>query len=270
MTKEELKERSFWPELKHHYSKKVHLFHDPYCSTLLAKASSTDYNLPQLYHAFEVLYRALLGRVFGVVFPLCDQKKQTRMGQMHPEAILEGEFLSSEQRVVVVDLARAGTFPSHICFQELHSIIDPKLLRQDHVFINRRVNAKSEVIGVDFSGSKIGGDQEAAIVLFPDPMGATGSSLSHVLSEYKNKVNGKASKYVVMNLIITPEFIKRISTDHPDVEIFAFRLDRGLSPSDVLKTIPGTHPDKERGLNEKHYIVPGAGGIGELLNNSPI
>jgi hypothetical protein len=48
----------------------------------------------------------------------------------------------------------------------------------------------------------------------------------------------------------------------------ALRLDRGLSPSNVLNTAPGTHWDEERGLDDSQYIVPGAGGVGEILNNA--
>jgi hypothetical protein len=36
----------------------------------------------------------------------------------------------------------------------------------------------------------------------------------------------------------------------------------------VLKTIPGTRIDEERGLTDTHYIVPGGGGFGEILNNA--
>jgi uracil phosphoribosyltransferase len=36
----------------------------------------------------------------------------------------------------------------------------------------------------------------------------------------------------------------------------------------VLRTEPGTHWDEERGLNDIQYIVPGAGGVGEILNNA--
>ena len=71
-----------------------------------------------------------------------------------------------------------------------------------------------------------------------------------------------------MHLIVTPEYIKRIKKDHPDVKIFALRLDRGLSEDSVLASIPGHLWDKERGLTDNHYIVPGAGGVGEILNNS--
>jgi len=71
-----------------------------------------------------------------------------------------------------------------------------------------------------------------------------------------------------MHLIVTPEYIKRVLADHPDVIIYALRLDRGLSEPAVLQTVPGERWDEERGLNEHQYIVPGAGGVGEILNNS--
>jgi uracil phosphoribosyltransferase len=71
-----------------------------------------------------------------------------------------------------------------------------------------------------------------------------------------------------MHLMVTPEAVQQLGRAHPGVKIYAGRFDRGLSPDHVLKTEPGTHPDLERGLNEQHYIVPGAGGMGELLTNS--
>jgi hypothetical protein len=36
----------------------------------------------------------------------------------------------------------------------------------------------------------------------------------------------------------------------------------------VLATVPGTHWAEEKGLDEHQYIVPGAGGVGEILNNA--
>ena len=71
-----------------------------------------------------------------------------------------------------------------------------------------------------------------------------------------------------MHLIVTPEFIRNVLEEHPDTCIYALRLDRGLSPAKVLATVPGTHWDEERGLDEHQYIVPGAGGVGEILNNA--
>src|SRR6185295_11810412 len=114
----------------------------------------------------------------------------------------------------------------------------PRNVRQDHIFMNRKVDAANKVIGVDISGSKIGGDVEDAIVIVPDPMGATAGSLVNTIDIYKKQVKGKAAKFIAAHLIVTPEYVKRVSKDHPDAVIYACRLDRGLSPADVLKTVP--------------------------------
>jgi uracil phosphoribosyltransferase len=68
--------------------------------------------------------------------------------------------------------------------------------------------------------------------------------------------------------IVTPEYLRKMTTEHPDVSIYAIRLDRGLSAADVLQTVPGTRWDEERGLTEHQYIVPGGGGFGEIMNNA--
>ena len=36
----------------------------------------------------------------------------------------------------------------------------------------------------------------------------------------------------------------------------------------VLQTTPGKRWAEEKGLNDRQYIVPGAGGVGEVLNNA--
>jgi uracil phosphoribosyltransferase len=71
-----------------------------------------------------------------------------------------------------------------------------------------------------------------------------------------------------LHLIVTPEFIRRMRKDHPEMVIYAIRLDRGMSDEAVFSSGLGAMPDAEAGLNEIQYIVPGAGGVGEILNNS--
>ena len=71
-----------------------------------------------------------------------------------------------------------------------------------------------------------------------------------------------------MHLIVTPEYLRHVCSAHPEVLVYALRLDRGLSSAAVLETVPGERWGEERGLNDHHYIVPGAGGLGELMNNS--
>ena len=53
-----------------------------------------------------------------------------------------------------------------------------------------------------------------------------------------------------------------------DAVLYALRLDRGLSPPEVLTTAPGELWEKERGLDDRQYIVPGGGGMGEVMNNA--
>jgi hypothetical protein len=68
--------------------------------------------------------------------------------------------------------------------------------------------------------------------------------------------------------LVTPEYIKNVTTRCPDLQVFALRLDRGLSSSNVLNEVPGKCWNQEIGLNDHQYIIPGAGGLGEILNNS--
>jgi uracil phosphoribosyltransferase len=124
------------------------------------------------------------------------------------------------------------------------------------------------VTGATWHDAKIGRDMEGRTLLVPDPMGATGSSMISALTHYKTKLNGVPDRCIAMHLIITPEYIKNLTAAHPDVTIYALRLDRGLSALDVLQTVPGTRWSEERGLDERQYIVPGAGGVGEILNNA--
>ena len=54
----------------------------------------------------------------------------------------------------------------------------------------------------------------------------------------------------------------------PVMVVYAVRLDRGMSPPEVFDTVPGTLWEKERGLDERQYIIPGGGGFGEIMNNA--
>ncbi len=255
-------------EIEHEYGSKVHILAEPFSQTVLAKIGHPETNLPELNHLMEFCYKTLLEKSVNSHFDKRVIQSETRMKAVSSAGVYWGQAIDPDTRAVVVDLARAGTWPSHSCFESLHYICSPQNLRQDHFYLNRKTNEKNEVIGLDVSGSKIGGAIEGAYVFFPDPMGATGTSLSYCVSHYKNEVKGKAKKYIALHLIITPEYIRKMTQDHPDVEIYALRLDRGLSPKDVLEATPGKFWDREVGLNENQYIVPGAGGIGEILNNS--
>lgn len=83
---------------------------------------------------------------------------------------------------------------------------------------------------------------EKAVVLVMDPMLATGGSASSTITILK----AKGAKMIKLVCIVgAPEGVKRIETQHPEVDIFLASLDRGL--------------------NELGYIVPGLGDAGDRI-----
>ncbi|MCT4642181.1 MAG: hypothetical protein N4A33_07755 [Bacteriovoracaceae bacterium] len=255
-------------EIEHKYGTKIHIMKDPYLLTLLAKISNEKTIQPVFTSYIEKAYQGLFNHISNGQFDRKVESIETRMKSTHPEGQYNGEVFDSSQEFVVVDLARAGIVPSQLIYNELNYLFNPQQVRQDHFYVARKTNENNEVIGIDISGSKVGGDVDNKIVIFPDPMGATGGSISESIKHYKENIVGTPKKIITAHLIITPEYVKRIKKDHPDVEVYAIRLDRGLSSKKALDSIPGTHIAEEKGLNDHQYIVPGAGGVGELLNNS--
>jgi len=255
-------------KISHEYGENVHLISDPLLLTWLSRLSCPDTIQPEITNLVRELYQSLLRTVIARETPRIEVEAPTRMLSVTPKGVWHGQILNPSSRYVTVDIARAGTLPSQVAFELLNTVVDPALVRQDHLYMNRATNEAGEVCGINHTGSKIGGDIASAIVLFPDPMGATGSSMSEAIKIYKNLPGGAPAKLITVNLIITPEYIRTIQSDHPDTVIYALRLDRGMSKASALGTKPGTHPEQESGLNEVQYIVPGAGGVGEILNNS--
>ena len=83
---------------------------------------------------------------------------------------------------------------------------------------------------------------EGRRVFVIDPMLATGGSASQALSLVKQ--NGAAQPKLVC-IVAAPEGLARVEKDHPDAEIHAAALDRGL--------------------NSRKYILPGLGDFGDRL-----
>jgi len=81
---------------------------------------------------------------------------------------------------------------------------------------------------------------EMAEVVMLDPMLATGGSAFEALKYLKKR---GATKLVFACLVASPEGVKKIQSEHPDVKIFAAALDREL--------------------NSKGYILPGLGDAGD-------
>ena len=79
-------------------------------------------------------------------------------------------------------------------------------------------------------------------VIIVDPMLATGGSASDAITMVKAK---GAKNIIMMCLVASPEGVKKVQEDHPDVDIYAAALDEYL--------------------NDHAYIVPGLGDAGDRI-----
>jgi uracil phosphoribosyltransferase len=255
-------------EIEHRYGDNVHILLDPLALTMLARLSSKGTVQPEVNRLLGELYRVLTHEVVAAEFPRQAVAVPTRMIDVTPRGVWRGDAILASTPAVAVAVARAGLLPSQHTFDFLNQVLQPEGVRQDHLALARQVDDKGGVTGAGLYASKIGGPVDNAVLLIPDPMGATGSTISKVIEQYSPDTYGKPLKIIAVHLIITPEYLRHVTKHHPEVVVYALRLDRGLSSAEVLKTVPGERWADEKGLTDHHYIVPGAGGLGEVINNS--
>jgi len=263
----ELETPGAW-EVVHHYGERVHILDNLHLLTLLARLCGTRVRHPEMVGVLRTIYRGLFITALGRELPRVDASLPTRMSEAHPEeGVYSGPVVDSTIKVVVVDVIRAGIVPSQVCFEMLCSILPDDCVRLDHLTMSRISDEEGHVVGVDLSGSKIGGSVKDAFLILPDPMGATGATTVRAVRHYLEHHNSPR-RIVALPMISTPEYLRTVTEAFENLVVYTARLDRGLSAPDVLESAPGAHWDRERGLNDNGYIVPGAGGMGEVLNNS--
>ena len=257
-------------EQKHHYGSKVHLVGDRYNLGVLAQFCAKNTGHSALHGLVRQLYRDLLFRVLSAEFPRHLTKVETAMAGNCLDAWWEGVIVDDSTSAVVVDISRAGDLPSQLVFDILSRQLKAEGVRKDHIYSQRVTDPTThQVIGANLSGSKIGGLIAGRYLICPDPMGATGSTIVEALAYYRSRQLGAPAKVILVHLIVTPEYLRCVTEKCPEATVYALRLDRGLSPLDVLQTVPGERWSEERGLTNHGYIVPGAGDIGARLNNTP-
>ncbi|MCK6549415.1 uracil phosphoribosyltransferase [Myxococcota bacterium] len=257
------------PQIEHRYGPQARLLKDPYLLTLLARLCSPETVQPDINRLVRELYTLLTARVVACELPRRRVEMPTRMVASTPRGVYVGQTIEPRTRAVVVDIARAGTLPSLVVYEALNHVLDPRGVRQDHVVMSRTTDEETgRVTGVTMTGSKVAGDAAGAVLMIPDPMGATGGSICAAVDLYKGQTMQPPRKVILLNLIVTPQYLKKVLTTHPEAVVYAVRLDRGMSSPDVLRTVPGERWDEENGLNELQYIVPGGGGFGEIMNNA--
>lgn len=254
-------------EIEHAYGDRIHLLDDPLALTWLARLCAIETTQPELTRLMRRLYEYLAWLVISAELPRERVVVSTRMSTTSPEAVYRGIAIDRSTKAVTVGIARAGTTPSQIFYEMLNEVLEPAGVRQDHLVMSRVSDDDGKVTGTEFHGAKMGTDVDGRVVIFPDPMGATGSSMSDAMAHYRKELDGQPAKLVAVHLIVTPEYIRRIKKDHPEAIVYALRYDRGLSSAADLSSMPG-EGSSERGLDDHCYIVPGAGGLGELLNNA--
>lgn len=255
-------------ELSHGYGPRLHVLDEPALLSVLARLGSPATSTAEVAHLVRAAYARLLHAVLDARFPTQQVEVPTRMVATEPRAIYRGHALCRRTRLVICAVVRAGILPAQTCYELACEMLPPENVRIDFLNLSRETDEQGRVIGVRMDGSKIGGDVDDAVVLVPDPMGATGGTVCRAVDVYRGFSLRPPRAIVAMHLMCTPEATQRVLETSPGTEIWCGRFDRGLSDDDVLRTAPGTHPARERGLNDVQYVVPGAGGLGELLTNS--
>ena len=252
----------------HGYGPRVHILEDAWTAAATAKLSSPDCTHTELVQVVRALTTRLATTAFGRELPTSERSVSTRMAEKHGElGTWRGEALDPAAEVVVLDVIRGGIIPSQTCF-ELLSLVHPiERLRLDHLNMQRVAGEDGRVDRVELTGSKVGGSIEGSTLVIPDPMGATGGTILRAL-EHLKAAHGMPSRLILIPLICTPEFLRAVLTLDVDLSVYTARVDRGMSDRDVLASPLGARWAEERGLDDEDYIVPGAGGVGEVLNHS--
>lgn len=254
--------------LSHRYGDNVHILSSPWALSVMARLSHPDTDTRAVHPLLQAAFQRLLAAAADEL-PTIAVDQPTRMTIGEPRARFTGTILDPDSPAVVVDVARGGMIPAHILHLGLMEVVQPARVRVDHIYLQRVSDPDTgAVTGVSHAGSKIGGPVNDATVFIPDPMAATGRSMAYVLDAYRNLPGGAPRRLIALHLIVTPEYLARVARDAPDVAVYALRVDRGLSAPDVLEATPGARWDEEIGLDAHSYIVPGAGGLGEVINNA--
>ncbi len=254
--------------LQHMYGEQVHISNDAWLRTLLVRIGSPDTPVREVPELVRAAYRLLLTGILSEQVPIVEERRATRMSATEPRAQYVGPMLCQSTKLVIVAVIRGGILPAQICYEEACRVLPPENVRLDFLNMSRITDEEGKVCGVRFDGSKIGGPVGDSVVLIPDPMGATGGTIARCAEIYRELNGGSPRSLVAAHLMVTPEAIQRLKGLDEELQIYAGRLDRGLSTPEALKSVPGMWPEQERGLNDNQYIIPGAGGIGELLTNS--
>lgn len=216
---------------------------DPVAQTLLAELRDDGTKSGRARQLVRDLSGSLMQRVIADTFPTTKTEGVTPLKALGEEdAVFTATTVARNTQVVVCNLLRGGDVPSNTCSKVLDDFTDDHQLH--FLGIGRTVDADHHVTGAKADYRKIA-SIDGKILIFPDCMGATGSTIRQALTEYKNDGHGEPSMILSLNLIISPMFQDRVLSLHPKMRIYTYSVDRRLT--------------------NQQYIVPGAGDLGKRL-----
>lgn len=253
-------------EISHFYGPNVHILSDAMTAMHMTRLSNCRTGQYEVRRLVRFLYeRILLPVVVNTVFPVVNTGVYTPMMDIvGKRALLTADVTNPTTMVAVATMLRAGDIPASACIDRLGEILHDHTIQQHFFGAGRVTDDEHHVVGTQVTYQKIGPLHDR-ILLIPDPMGATGGTVVETLDLYGSDQIKLTKTIVAMHLVIAPEYIRRVTAAYPQAQIFALRVDRGMSDPDVLVSVPGTFPDREFGLTPEGYVVPGVADIGYRL-----
>src|SRR5262245_36238742 len=112
-------------ELEHRYGPNVHLVGNPFLLSQLATLCAKGTIQPNINRLVALLYTDLVKMVINAEFPRRSASIPTRMIDVTPQGIYQGEVIDPEVRAVTVNIARAGTLPSQVTYDLLNATLHP-------------------------------------------------------------------------------------------------------------------------------------------------
>ena len=136
----------------HAFGPNLTLHGSAYALSLLARLGHPDVHQPEVgrlaTRCFELLFREVVDAELGTQHA----RVPTRMTAVHPEHAYEGAVVDRGQKVVVVDVARAGILGSQVFYDRFNELLEPAGVRQDHLFVSRSTDASGAVTGAAVTG----------------------------------------------------------------------------------------------------------------------
>lgn len=222
------------------------LLNTPYNLSLLAKLGQANVKQPEISALVQALYTNMFGVIVDQELAKIKVALKTRIYSKDSRGIFRGEIINPKQKIVVTDVIRGGIQPANLFYLQLCALLTASYVRQDHIMC-QRLEGAAGVTGTDLSASKIGGSIKDQLVFIPDPMGATGHSLAKVIQHYL-KHYGRPKRFIAIHLVITPAYRQRLAKIQAPLQVYAARQDPRLTKDD--------------------FILPGLGGVGEMINNT--